>query len=332
MVKKNDNYYLDGIKNTKYLKDITKNTYLKNIDKIQNDIWINCKSKDKNCNDKDNSLHNIIYNPTCYREKLQQYGDKTCGVLSNKLSDHTLNGLIAPMISIFMHNQDLKEAEPELFQKWKEEFRIIKDPIDKRYLSNAPNDRQKRAYVSYEEVVKIRDKLEEGSFEKLLLYMYTAIPPVRSDYHNTKIYSKKPVSDDLSMVNYIVMAKKPYIVLNKYKTAKTYKTIIIEIPDDLKKEIEISLEKYPREYLFVSKRSFLAFDKENTFNKWANRTLKSVIKNDGFNLTTLRHIYISRRDLKLEDKTGLQQELIASKMGHSIGMQKNYMWLKELDE
>jgi integrase len=332
MVKRSDSYYLDGIKNTNFLKEKTKSLYLKHIDKIQNDIWINCKSKDKKCDDTDNSIHNIIYNPTCCREKVQEYGNKTCGVIANKLSDHTLNSLIAPMVSIFIYNQEFKEAEPELYEKWKEEFKIIKDPIDKKYLSNTPTERQKKAYVSYEDVVKIRDKLKDGSFEKLLLYMYTAIPPVRSDYYNTKIYYKKPDTDDVSMVNYIVMTKKPYIVLNKYKTAKKYKTIIIEIPDDLKKEIEMSLEKYPREYLFVSKRTLLPFDKENTFNKWANRTLKAYIKNEMFSLTTLRHIYISRRDLKLEEKTGLQQELVASKMGHSIGMQKNYMWLKEIDD
>ena len=230
-----------------------------------------------------------------------------------------------------MHNQELRENEKDLFFRWKEEFKIIKDPIDKMYLSNEPNDKQKKAFVSYDELLKIREKLPEGSFQRLLLYMYTSIPPVRSDYYKTKIYKKKP-SSDVSETNYIVMVTKPYLVLNKYKTAKTYKTIIIDIPDDLKKEIEKSLEKYPRDYLFVSTQNNLPYKNENTFNKWANRSLKSILNKDGFSLTMLRHIFVSRPDLKLNEKTGLEQQKIASKMGHNVSTQKKYMWMREVND
>lgn len=328
MPKRNDEYYIKGIRDTKFLKDNTKQTYLKNIEKAK-DIWSTCKTKGKECDDKDNSLDNIINNPTCYREKLQDYKVNTCGRVNNQTSDHTLNGLIAPFVSIFMYNQELKEKKSELYLQWKEEFKVIKDPIDKKYKSNAPTNRQKEAYISYNELIKIRNKLKEGTLPRLLLFMYTEIPPVRSDYYKTKIYKKKPDNDES---NYIVMVKKPYLVLNKYKTAKTYKSIVIDIPNDLKKEIEISLEKYPREYLFVSTRNLEPFDKENTFNKWANRTLKSIVNKEGFNLTMLRHIYISREDLKLNQKTTLEREIIAAKMGHSVPMQMGYQWLKEIEE
>lgn len=335
MPKKNDDYYLKGIRDTKFLKDNTKEIYLKNLTKAK-EIWKTCKPstdmyKNK-CNDKDDSFHNIIYNPTCYREKLQNYKTTSTGRISNKASDHTLNGLIAPFISIFMYNQELKEKESELFIQWKEEFKIIRDPIDKQYKSNAPTERQKESYISYDEVIKIRDNLKPGTFPRLLLYMYTAIPPVRSDYYKTKIYKKKPSNENADETNYIVMTKNPYLVLNKYKTAKTYKTIVIDFPPDLKKEIEISLEKYPREYLFVSTRDMKPYKLEGTFNKWANRTLKSTVKNGSFSLITLRHIFISRKDLALHEKTGLEKEIIAAKMGHSLGMQDGYRWFKELDE
>ena len=331
MSKKNNDYYIKGIIDTKFLKENTKQTYLKNIEKATN-IWSTCKTKGNKCNDNDNSLDNIINNPTCYREKLQDYKINTCGRINNQTSDHTLNGLIAPFISIFMYNQELKEKKSDLYLQWIDEFRIIKDPIDKKYKSNAPSDRQRNAYVSYNELIKIRDKLKEGTLSRLLLFMYTAIPPVRSDYYKTRIYKKKPSNSISDETNYIVMVKNPYLVLNKYKTAKTYKSIVIDIPDDLKREIEISLDKYPREYLFVSTRNLLPFDKENTFNKWANRTLKTIIKKDGFNLTMLRHIYISREDLKLNQKTGLEKEILAAKMGHSIGMQSGYQWIREIEE
>ena len=64
---------------------------------------------------------------------------------------------------------------------------------------------------------------------------------------------------------------------------------------------------------------------ENTFNKWANRILKRIF-NDKFTLSTLRHIFITRRDLQMETKSGLEQEKLARQMGHSIEQQKQYMW------
>ena len=40
----------------------------------------------------------------------------------------------------------------------------------------------------------------------------------------------------------------------------------------------------------------------------------------------LRNIYVTRRDLKLEEKSGLERAKIAKVMGHSIGTQQNYLW------
>ena len=80
-----------------------------------------------------------------------------------------------------------------------------------------------------------------------------------------------------------------------------------------------------KKYLFVQKNGE-PYDKPNTFNKWANRTLKKIFKKDNFSLTTLRHIYITRRDLKLEEKSGLERDKIAKVMGHSVGTQQNYLW------
>ena len=43
-------------------------------------------------------------------------------------------------------------------------------------------------------------------------------------------------------------------------------------------------------------------------------------------LTMLRHIYICRRDLMLEEKSGLEREQIAKVMGHSVAQQQKYLW------
>ena len=50
------------------------------------------------------------------------------------------------------------------------------------------------------------------------------------------------------------------------------------------------------------------------------------IPKENISINTLRHIYVTRRDLKLEEKSGLERNKIAKIMGHSVGTQQNYLW------
>ena len=40
----------------------------------------------------------------------------------------------------------------------------------------------------------------------------------------------------------------------------------------------------------------------------------------------LRHIYITRRDLKLEQMSGTERDKIAKIMGHGVAQQQKYLW------
>jgi hypothetical protein len=156
------------------------------------------------------------------------------------------------------------------------------------------------------------------------------IPPLRSDYDKIAIYkNEKDVIDDID--NYLIWNKDPYLVIRKYKTSKTYKDIKIDLPNNLIKEIKESLSVKPRCFLFLQKNGE-PYDKPNTFNKWANRRLKDLFDKKNISLSTLRHIYITRRDLKLEEKSGLERKEISNIMGHSISTQQNYLWHTYLKE
>jgi integrase len=318
-----DKTYIKHIKNSKMLNENSKKTYLDRLHIIQNDIWKNCKSVNHKVG-KGKCLFYIIKHPEAFMEKLEEYVNKTQGRLDKtKLSIHAKDSYVSAIGAIFRHTPGMIQKEHELYKKWLDIHKEVREPISQKYKSNKPNVRQEKAYVSFEELEKIRNKLEKGSYARLIISLYTMIPPVRSDYHRVKIYKNpKDIPEDES--NYIVLNNNPYIGLRKYKTSKTYNTIKITIPKELQKELETSLNKYPREYLFIQKNGS-PFDKPNTFNKWANRLLKTKI-NSNFNLTTFRHIYITRRDLKLEEKSGLERDEIAKIMGHSIATQQNYLW------
>lgn len=307
-----DTYYIGYIKKTKFLKPVTKKTYIRRLNIITENIYTE-------------SLETILHNPVKFEKKLITHCETTKNSSGNPLSLHTVGSYFTAMIALFLYNQQLKEDCFELFNKWKKIHEKYRKPIQNQYKSNEPTERQKEAYVSFEDVCLAAKEQEVGSQERLLLMMYTEIPPLRSDFYKTKIYDSNPRK---KTENYIVMSDDEdtaKLYLNKYKTAKRYGTIEALLPETLVTEIRANLQTIPRDYLFVSPRSKRPFDKENTFNKWANRILKRIF-NDKFTLSTLRHIFITRRDLQMETKSGLEQEKLARQMGHSIEQQKQYMW------
>ena len=44
-------------------------------------------------------------------------------------------------------------------------------------------------------------------------------------------------------------------------------------------------------------------------------------------ITLFRHVWLTREDLDLKNKTGLELEELAMKMGHSISQQKKYIFM-----
>jgi integrase len=293
---------LDKIRNTNFLKEKTKAEYIKRITNF--------------CNHVNKDLLYCIKNPQWLVKEILQY------VEENKYGMHTADKICSCFMAIFTYNQEFKETNKQLYDDWIIETKHIKDKINIKYESNRPTAKQETAYINFEKVVEIRNSLKEGTQERLLLFMYTEIPPVRNDYHMMRIYKKTPKFD---VGNYFIMNKNPMIVLNEFKTDKTYAKINITIPQSLLKEIEQSLTAQPRDYLFTSGRDNLPYNSDNTFSRWANRTLKTIFKNN-MSLTTLRHIYITRRDLKLEEKSGTERKEIAKIMAHSLEQQQKYLW------
>lgn len=310
-----DEYYIGFVKDTRFLGDETKNMYVKKLRIIQTEFWETSRT-----------IHYILQNPEDFYAKMMQFAANKKGRQNDTVGDHWKDGYFSAVVALFRYNQELKESEFELFGKWKKLQEEVRKPISDKYKSNEPTEKQRDAYVPFDELLKTQALLETGSLQKLLLMMYTEIPPVRNDYHQTKIVREIP-SDMDAFDNFIVLSdEKPVIILQKYKTAAVYGMLVIDIPPKLQKEIELSLVKMPRDHLFVSTRTGKPYDLEGTFNTWANRALKNMFGKTNFSLTTLRHIYISRRDLMLEERSGLDQEKIAKLMGHSIEQQRKYLW------
>jgi hypothetical protein len=164
--------------------------------------------------------------------------------------------------------------------------------------------------------------------ERLLLSMYTYIPPVRADYFDVRINPPKSVIDN-SKDNFIVFDKthpeKSVLVIRDFKTANKYKEIKHALPLQLYKEIQLSLTEKPRDYLFVMPTNATRPYDRGSFSKWANKVLQSLF-NVSITLTSLRHLFVSTLDFN--NTRASELEKIGNSMGHSIAMQKGYQWIQ----
>lgn len=221
-------------------------------------------------------------------------------------------------------DQGRKRAEP-LKKRWES---IQKENWEERRQQSVNNEPSKNQVMvaqtlTWADIIKKRDELKPG-MEKLLLSMYTYIPPVRADYFDVEINPKNQDTGS-NKSNFIILNREPpELVIRDFKTAAKYKEIRHRLPPELYKMIQLSLKEKPRDYLFVMPSNVKRPFDRAAFSKWANKILQSLF-NVQINLTSLRHLFISTLDFNKTRATDLEK--IGNSMGHSIAMQKGYQWI-----
>jgi hypothetical protein len=225
-------------------------------------------------------------------------------------------------------DQGRKRSEP-LKNRWETIQKNNWEERRQQSINNEPSPNQITVAesVSWEDIIKKRNDLKPG-LERLLLSMYTYIPPVRADYFDVRINPPKSVIDN-SKDNFIVFDKthpeKSVLVIRDFKTANKYKEIKHALPLQLYKEIQLSLTEKPRDYLFVMPTNATRPYDRGSFSKWANKVLQSLF-NVSITLTSLRHLFVSTLDFN--NTRASELEKIGNSMGHSIAMQKGYQWIQ----
>lgn len=321
-----DKTYIKHIENSKLLSQNTKTIYVRNLRNIKEHICSDLTHK-KKCYDY------IIEHPREFLKSLNKYIERTGYSIHQKLS------YITAIEALFRHTPSLIQQKPELYTYWLDMHKEEKEPVNTAYLTNEPSERHKEAYMTGEEIREKMNALPMGHRVRLLIAMYVLMPPVRNDYYNMPIFhfandiaefraeeSKILAENDNVMVLIGSDKTKPregLIILQKYKTAKIYKTLENKIPAELLEEIGASLAKTPRDHLFINQQK-QPYERANSFDQWANRSLQKALGNDKITLNVLRHIYISENNP--EGKSGTEKNKIARQMGHSVATQNKYNW------
>lgn len=191
---------------------------------------------------------------------------------------------------------------------------------------SSKNDSKGEDWPSYEEILSIARSLNDDEpnqcYDKILLLLYTVVPPQRNDYWKLHLINNNELPET---ENYLVLDQK-MIVLKNYKTFSTYGTMMILLPDEIMKVIHKSLIKNKRKYLFTQRKRGITdkpYKNADSFDDWANRTLRFYIKKN-INLTKLRTIFADSLSVNRKGRSKFEQDLISHAMTHSFETHEIY--------
>lgn len=175
-------------------------------------------------------------------------------ILSNNIE---LRSYISAVNALFLHSSPVIQDIPcreEIEKRWRS--------VDIRNtIHNHPSHT-----INLEQIIECRDRLSDGSIEKLLICMYTMIPPVHGDYYATQIVYHDMIPTEPDMIRFTdsEMTRGSLILGNLCIYNHT-------LPSKLLYQIKQSLHVFPRNYLFVDQTG-KPFTR-SSFQLWANSVL-----------------------------------------------------------
>jgi len=306
-----------------------------------------CKSN--SCNAYVTSIFKILeryekeYNTTATFKTLNKYNN-IIKILPEKLTTKK-NYLTAILVA----TRNKKDFE-NVYKKYLDYTHIIKGKYDKIIDSQKKSGNQKKNWVSWKQLVDVKDDLWEiikdrrinkkkdiSNRDKKILQQYVIAslyllqPPRRSEYATMKLIKEKPyfklTSEQKKDNNWLVVKSRntKYFVFTRFKTDKSENK---KHHGDLKKEISPALNSILNLWLRHNTGEWLLYD--NRGNKMSNnnivKALQRIFSPTGkiISVSMIRHIYKSEKGegRKINLKK-LKQE--AKDMGHSVDTSLEYV-------
>jgi len=186
-------------------------------------------------------------------------------------------------------------------------------------------DKERKNFVRWSELKKTSKSNKLNTYEKALIGLYTLLPPRRRELSQLLTLTDREHKLKKNL-NYLILDKKnnpKKIIMNKYKTFKSYGPYEIKLPKQLKMLLRNHIEENG---IQVGKPVFHIKDK-NKYHQGSNMSSKiqtilkkSTDKRISFNI--LRHSKI--QDFLSTPKSINRKKTLAKKMGHDIMTQARY--------
>jgi len=224
---------------------------------------------------------------------------------------HTRRTYVSSILAAFKWCPQLKQHFPKEFDRWQEFEKEERHKINDQILRNEPTTTQAAKAVNWEDVRDLPYRMPEGSFERLMVSLYVMQEPNRNDY-----------SPCYNSINCIKLGPKPEVCISYHKTRSSHGTIRKPLPEELKREIEASVEHFPRNWLFCDARTGRPWSAQyfrqvlaKVFQHWLGKRLGA---------STLRHSFINAIDF---NRTSLKEvSEYARHMGQTIGTLRKYAY------
>lgn len=232
---------------------------------------------------------------------------KTNQFISSVVNDNTRKAYLASILAVLK----AQETPPEkLIKRYQKDFDILAEDILKKRAYKRANQKEEENYISWEDILKIKDKLQTP-LNSLVLGLFTDIPPLRgSEFSQAVIKQKASLKDKKSKQNTFSL-KEGKFYLNSYKTDNLYGPQVIDIPEDLIKKI--------KQYMKTNK--IKNGEKLNLTSNKIHNTLRRIFRPKYVSTQMLRKIYIS--DFLKDKKNNIEErKKLAKQMLHSLASQE----------
>ncbi len=226
--------------------------------------------------------------------KLKYHSDECIEKLKQTYSNtSTLRTYLSKIMTIIKEDG---ETDYKITQSYYELWKEFDKKEQIKLKNHIASDRIKDNWISWEEILDVRKKLESKaithtSYQKyLIICMYTYIPPRRLDYGNLQVLKKKPFPD---AGNYLIWNKAPYIVLNNHKTSAKVGQIKFILPIALVRIIKKWFKLYNTNQKWLLIKNNNEVLKNNTLGSYITSIFKNEI-NKKISVNQLRHIYAKK--------------------------------------
>lgn len=185
-------------------------------------------------------------------------------------------------------------------------------------------EKERENFVQWKVLQKASNNNKLNEYQKALVGLYTLIPPRRREMARLLTLTDTEKKLDKKL-NYLVIDKNSNpkkILLQKYKTAKTYGTYEMKLPAKLKTLLKNHIrenELKPGEIVFYTSKD--KYHQGSNFSNMIQKIFKLATgKQVSFNL--MRHSKI--QDYLSAKRSIAARKKLAKQMGHDIGTQARY--------
>jgi len=236
---------------------------------------------------------------------------------------HTRKTYVSSILACFKHCPALRGQLPRELERWQSFERQERQRINDQMMRNEPTATQQRKAVAWDDVRDLPYRMPEGSFERLMVALYVLQEPNRNDYSPCSIATteQERAECQANQLNCVKLGANPEVCIAFHKTRGSRGVIRKPMTDALKREIEASLEHFPRQWLFCDIRNpnhpwskqYFRQNVAKTFERWIGKRVGP---------STLRHAFINGIDWNTT--TLKQASEYARNMGHSMTTLRKY--------